>query len=105
MSSYKGGQIVEKSVIEYVHPNTPANVCALIIEKDFPDEMVRRCPRRRADRHGSRPNDVSWNGAVKVGLGALPMVPPGFRDSRPFLRPNAMPDGSRLEPAADAGAP
>ncbi len=97
--------LVEKYGMKYVWSKTPVNVCALIIEKDFPDEMVRRCPRRRADRHGSRPNDVSWNGAVKVELGALPMAPPGFRDNRPFLRPNAMPDGSRLEPAADAGAP
>ncbi len=36
---------------------------------------------------------------------AAPMVQPASRDRGPFLRSNAMPDGSRHGPAADAGAP
>jgi hypothetical protein len=85
----------------------------LIIEKDFRDEMTRWRPCRRDGRpgygfgplKGSRSNHVSRSGAAMAERRAAPMVQPASRDRSPFLRSNAMPDGSRHEPAADAGAP
>lgn len=83
----------------------------LIIVKDFRDEMSRWRSCRRAGRPGSGPgqevrsNHVSQSGAAMAERRVVPMVPPASRGRPPLLRLNAMPDGSRHGPAADAGAP
>ncbi|WP_162488056.1 hypothetical protein [Azospirillum lipoferum] len=104
-------EYVEKLANDCDRSKILAKESLLIIEKDFRDEMTPWWSCRRAGRlgcdpgQGSRSNHVSQSGPAIAERRAAPMVPPASRDRRPFLRPNAMPDGSHHGPTADAGAP